>query len=89
MNKLIEQPDEPLYVPSDYIFYLYDVYAVAIIFSVSAVFLINYGTRNGLARDALSEGGASLYVYLDEIEEECGQIEDAVVYVIYFAVFVL
>lgn len=89
MEKSIKIPSESLYIPSDYIFYVYDLYMFILFFGVIVMFVIHYGLQSGRSKDALSEGGVFLYAYLDEVEEECGQIEDVIVYVMYFAVFVL
>jgi hypothetical protein len=37
----------------------------------------------------MTEGGIFLYAYLDEVEEECGQVEDIASYLVYFAIFSL
>lgn len=78
-----------LYTPSNYLLYCYDTLIIVLVFILSIGYAINYGLRNTKTAEALSEGGVALYSYLDEIEEECGQIEDAFIYLIYFLVFVL
>lgn len=68
---------------------LFNVYFVLMFFLLGSAYLVSYGIRSSSKVAALSEGGWALYAYLDEVEEECGQIEDGIVYVAYFLAFVL
>lgn len=81
--------EHTLYNPSHLLVSFFNFYFYSIIFICSLLYLYVYGLRNTSSAKGLTEGGIHLYAYLDEVEEECGQLEDFISYVIYFAVFVL
>jgi len=60
-----------------------------VFFYLTLLYVYSYGLRNNSSLFGTTEAGIFLYAYLDEVEEECGQVEDAMSYVVYFAIFTL
>ena len=77
------------YEPSSYVTALFDFGLCLGFFLLTSVYLLAYGMRSTYKTLGLSEGGMFMYAYMDEIEEECGQIEDGLTYLVYFAIFIL
>lgn len=78
-----------LYQPSDWLVSITNLYLYLVFFFFTLLYFYAYGLRNNSSHRGLTEGGIFLYAYLDEVEEECGQLEDGITYLLYFAVFVL
>ena len=78
-----------LFVPSNWLLYFTNIYIILFIFYITILTVYTYVLRNTSTNLGLTEGGIFLYAYLDEIEEECGQIEDVISYIVYFSLFVL
>lgn len=88
-HKITASLEDSLFQPNKYVVAFMNMYIFLLFFYLSLVYVYSYGLRNSLGTLALTEGGIFLYAYLDEIEEECGQLEDITTYVVYFLVFVL
>lgn len=65
----------------------YSLIFFIVYFSVLNIY--TYFFRNTSTVSGLTEGGIFLYAYLDEIEEECGQVVDVITYIIAFTLFVV
>lgn len=86
---LLETSTVEYYQPTIYMYYFFNLYIVSIFFFLIPSYLLAYSFRNSTKINYLNEGGMFLYAYIDEVEEECGQIEDAFFYLLYFFAFVL
>lgn len=81
--------DDYLYQPSLWLVQLTNASIVVVIFYLTILYIYSYGLRNNTSSMGMTEGGIFLYAYLDEVEEECGQVEDIASYLVYFAIFSL
>lgn len=88
-SNIITSLEDDFYQPTSWLISLFNTYLIIIFLFFSIIYMHTYGLRNSKSLHGITEGGAFLYAYLDEVEEECGQVEDVLSYLAYFAVFVL
>lgn len=79
---------DPLYEPSyEMLMVLHILFVLCYSFLLLA-YILTYGFKGAVKKEDI-HSSSMFYYYFDEVEEECGQIEDGVVYIIYFFVWVL
>ena len=79
---------DPLYEPS---YEMLSILHILFILSYSFLllsYILTYGFTGVIKKENIYNS-STFYYYLDEVEEECGQIEDGVIYLIYFFTWVL
>lgn len=81
--------ENKVYEPSYWLIYLTNSLLIITLGYLTLLYIYTYGIKNTSSCAGLTEGGIFLYAYLDEIEEECGQLEDFFSYIIYFSLFCL
>lgn len=78
-----------LWEPSRWVVVFFNSYLISVFFYLTVCHVYNYNAKTSVKNLNLSENTMFLYAYLDELDEELGQLEDIATYLIYFAVFIL